>query len=78
MNTNMNDTGTIVRTKKNTTFDFTKYAREHKDTIYEKQRTRYANNPELRERKRALMRAYSKKRRQEAKMSADVSAVVVE
>ena len=73
MDTNMNDTDAIVRTKKkNTTFDFTKYAREHKDTIYERQRNRYANNPELRERKRALMRAYSKKRRQEAKKSTDI------
>jgi len=78
MDTNMNDTDAIVVRTKNTTFDFTKYAREHKETIYERQRTRYANNPELRDRKRALMRAYSKRRRQEAKKSIDAVAVAVE
>jgi len=74
----MNNTdAVVVRTKKNTTFDFTKYAREHKETIYEKQRTRYANNPELRERKRAMMRAYSRQRRAEAKKSIDVDGIAV-
>lgn len=65
----MDNTDVVVKTKKKSTFDFTKYAREHKDIIYERQRTRYANNTEQRERKKAMMRVYSKKRREDGKKS---------
>ena len=44
-------------------FDFTLYARNNKETIYEKQRLSYANDEEKRNKRSEQMRLYQMNRR---------------